>query len=174
MPNKRNKTYYRNRLQIEHPSEFTEVQAGRKEFWAAVYDTGLKSRPKPLNGLKNAWKRASKKDQDDFLDWLNAEYGIRVGHIARSSTGSTASTAKTSSTIWLVDVTGTLTKEAVDAISSVMKTRNIKPGVLMREIGAKPLNASVASAMYGNSKIRDDKIKDGLKKWLKKHGHTFS
>lgn len=172
MRQKRDKNYYLKRLKAEHPTEYAQVQTGHRDFWNTVYDVGLKKPPKPLNTIKGAWKKCSDTDKQEFLDWLFSEHGIQTN--LSSIPGSTVSTSPKEGTPKLADSQGRLSAAARTAISNTMNKLNMKHGDLMKDIGEKPLNASVAAAIHNQTQIKNTAVLAKLKNWLKKHGHQFS
>lgn len=171
MRQKRDKDYYLRRLKAEHPIAYAHVQTGHKDFWDTVYDVGLKRRQKPVNSLKGAWKRCSATDKQEFLDWLKSEHGIQT---KKSSFSGIPSSAFSKATLPdLADSQGRLSTAAIAAISDTMQKFNMTNGDLMKEIGEKPLDVSITSAVWNGRKIHNPVLLDKLKRWLKKHGHQF-
>ncbi|CTQ75492.1 hypothetical protein [Roseibium alexandrii] len=171
MRQKRDKDYYLKRLKAEHPTEYAQVQTGRQDFWNTVYDVGLKRRQKPVNTLKGAWKRCSATDKREFLDWLRSEHGIqtKTSSVSRVTTSPFSKAALPE----LADSQGRLSTAAIAAISDTMQKLDMKSGDLMKEIGERPLDQSVGSALRRPTRIKNAILLAKLKRWLKKHGYQF-
>lgn len=70
---KRDNAYYEERLKNEFPTIYADLKAGRHRNVAeAAIAAGLKKPRTRLNKLKNAFDKASKAEQADFLSWLQA------------------------------------------------------------------------------------------------------
>lgn len=180
---KRNKTYYERRLEAEHPALARDVAAGKLTLWEAAHQTGLKPRPKAINGLKQHWKKATAAERDEFLKWLASEYSVTCVASttapgsspalvpARPSTVTTASKGATGS---IVHPDGRLLADVKTAIETVLASRKIKAGVMMKEMGFSPYDQSIAYAIYRDTAIRNDDLIRELEEWLKAQGHVFS
>jgi len=150
---KRDNTYYLERLKIEFPIIYYDHLSGkysseREAFIAA----GLVKPTSELNHLKRTWKRASKRERSEFLKYIGA---------GPSSKGKMTT---------VVDVNGFLLTEAKTKIGKIMIDRNMTNGQIMTEIGFKALDASLGMAMsdYRESKIRQELAK-ALTDWVNRH-----
>jgi hypothetical protein len=145
---KRDNSYYLRRLEIEHPAIFADFKAGKyASARQALNAANLKRVQRPLNVLKNAWKKASAKQQADFLLWCGS-----VPH-AHSSLST------------VVDTDRRLLPGVAARIRQIMDRRSLRPGDVMREVGLKSLNASLAGALERNHRISTD-LAGRLKDWL--------
>lgn len=154
---KRDNTYYKERLEREHPAIYRDLVAGkynsaREAFIAA----GLKKPRSPLHELKNAWGKATTAEQRDFLRWLRARYKVAT---APATSLSTTSARRT------VDVDRRIENWAKVRIREIMDRRRMTHGDVMDELGFKRLNASLARALARGDRIRQEMITP-LKDWL--------
>ncbi|WP_186394103.1 hypothetical protein [Stappia sp. TSB10GB4] len=196
MSRKRDKAYYEARLKAEHPALFADVVCGRQAFWDAVYQSGLKPRPTPLSTLKQQWRNAASAERDMFLQWLASEYAIAcvVGPAATApSAGAPINATVTAPTpppvsvtvvgsprpprgasgSTIVDPYGRLLPAAKQAILSILAANRLKPGAILKEIGEKPLNPSLGSALARDTAFHDPALVNKLEAWLDKHGYSF-
>lgn len=196
MSSKRDKAYYEARLKAEHPALSADVVSGKLALWDAVYQAGLKPRPTPLKVLKQNWRKAAPAERDLFLQWLASDYGITcmvgapaIGPSASAPISGTVPAPTTSnaptpvarasrpprgaSGSAIVDSSGRLLPGAKRAISRIMAARGIKQGTIMKEIGEKPLNASLGMALARDTALRDPNFVKKLEAWLNKHGNSF-
>ncbi|WP_417679438.1 hypothetical protein [Roseibium sp.] len=179
---KRDKTYYKRRLKAEHPALARDVAAGKLTLWDAAHQTGLKPRPKAINGLKQHWHKATSAERDEFLKWLASEYAITcvAGTTAPVSSPALLPSRPTAVTTGLKGATGfivhpdgRLLADVKTAIETVLASRKIKAGVMMKEMGFSPYDPSIAYAIYRDTAIQNPDLIRELEEWLKAHGHGF-
>lgn len=58
------------RLASEHPKLMDQVRAGELSAHAAAVQAGIVRIPTPLEQLKRIWKKASKNERGEFVDWI--------------------------------------------------------------------------------------------------------
>lgn len=146
---KRDSSYYLARLKSEKPKVYRDYLAGAyPSVNAALRAAGLKKSRTPLHELKNAWMKASVAERSAFVKWL------KTGTRSASAT--------------VVAVDRRLTHGAKHRIAVIMDRRRLKMGDVMRELGFKPLNASLGRALLSGTRIQQDLIA-ALESWLIKN-----
>lgn len=166
---KRDRSYYQNRLVAEHPGLAKDVADGKIKFWDAVDQAGLKKRPKASNLLRTAWRKASSAERQDFMDWLADTQGVPIatpGKAPSSVPKTVSSPIKTlhAGAATLTDADNRLTASAQSAIKDILKSRGLKAGDLMREIGERPLDPSVAPGSASEQEINESRGARGAQK----------
>jgi hypothetical protein len=149
-PQKRDNTYYLERLKREHPKVYADLLAGKfpsalKAFEAA----GLKGRRTRLQELKNAWQKATVAEQRDFLAWARA----------RSPSPSKAAPGRP---IAIDRKLEAWAKARIDHIASV---GGLAISDVMTELGLDRRDTSLSTAMKRGTRIQDTLIA-ALEKWL--------
>jgi len=150
---KRDNTYYLERLKIDFPIIYTDYLSGKySSVREAFIAAGLVKATSELNLLKRTWKRANRKERSEFLNWIGA--------------GALAKVKMTS----IVDANNFLLPAARIKIMRIMHVRSITNGQIMTEIGFKVLDASLGMAMRDSkaTKIRLALAK-ALTDWVNKH-----
>ena len=151
---KRDSSYYEVRLKNEFPETYADLQAGKhKTITEAAIAAGLKKSRTRLHELKNAFGKASKAEQADFLGWLTAQ-----GHL----TGPSSATGTAVSTI---SIDGRLLPPTKNRIEEIRAKRHLKVGDVMAEMGFPKLNASLGRALHRGDRLQYDVIM-ALEKWL--------
>lgn len=155
---KRDSSYYEERLKKEFPAIYTGLQAGKhRTVTDAAIAAGLKKPRTRLHELTNAWNKASHSEQADFLNFLRAS-GVISSPAAPIVAGST------------IAVHGILTPAAVSRIQHIMTVRRLRMGMVMAELGSSRLDASVGMAMKRGTRVRADVV-SALEDWLDKNSH---
>lgn len=151
---KRDNTYYEDRLKSEFPRIYTDLQTGKhRTITEAAIAAGLKKSRTRLHELKNAYGKASKSEQTAFLGWL-ATQGYSI---ATSSVSSTATSA--------IAMERRLVPAAKKRIEEIIAKRHLKIVDVMVEMGFPKLNASLGRALYRGDRLQPDMIK-ALQRWL--------
>ncbi len=151
---KRDNAYYEERLKSDFPKIYADLKAGKhKTIAEAAIAAGLKKSRTRLQELKNAFNKANKSEQADFLDWLTAQ-----GHL--TGRGSAAGTS--SSTIAM---DRRLLPVARARIEEVMTKRGLSKGDVLAEMGFLKLNPSLGRALHRGDRLQPDVI-TALEKWL--------
>ena len=84
---KRDNAYYEQRLKSDFPAIYADLKAGKhRTVTEAVIAAGIRTPRTRLNELKNAFDKASKTEQADFLSWLTAR-GYSIGATPIAVTG---------------------------------------------------------------------------------------
>jgi hypothetical protein len=157
----RDAAYYEGRLKRDHPKEFAELRAGRfRSVRQAAAAAGLIHLPTRLDALKREWKRAGKRERIDFIAWVR-------GSITAVAPG--AHPAKRS----ILDSAGHLKPAAVKFIEDWTIARRIKPGSIMKEIGFKNYDATLAFALKRGKPIRSEVISP-LEGWMVRNGYKLT
>lgn len=153
---KRDNSYYKGRLQREHPGIYRDLVAGkygsdREAFIAA----GIKKPRTPLHELKNAWGKATAAEQRNFLRWLSARPG------ATTTPASIASPPPTTP----VAINRRLEGWAKARIQVIMDRRTMSSGDVMNELGFKRLNPSLGLALARGDRLQPEMI-NAIEEWL--------
>lgn len=119
----------------------------------AAIAAGLKKPRTRLHELKNAFSKASKAEQADFLGWLTSQ-GYSIGPSSATSGASAA-----------IAMDGRLFPATKTRIEEIIAKRRIKVGDVMAEMGFPKLNASLGLALRQSTRLRPDVI-TALQKWL--------
>ncbi|KQT07002.1 hypothetical protein [Rhizobium sp. Leaf386] len=144
----RDRAYYEERLKRDDPAVYADLKAGKHRTVAdAAIAAGLKKARTRLLELKNAWRKANRSEQHEFLKW------IRGGVVTPVSASSIA-------------IGGRLIPATCSRISDIMLKRDLKPGDLMNEMGFSRLNASLGNGMKRGWRLQPDLIA-AIEKWLK-------
>ena len=173
---KRDNDYLMCRLEKEHPTIFADWKAGKfPSPRQALIAAGLRQPEKQLNILRNAWSKASATERADFLKWIGLAGGpapaITSPNVAASTKKAKSGVRSISSRSTLpgspVTQTGHLKPWALTRITQIMDARRMKMGEVMKEMGFKPLDASLGRARrdLDPSTISND-LALALSKWL--------
>ena len=151
---KRDNTYYEERLKNEFPTIYADLHAGKhKTITEAAIAAGLNRSRTRLHELNNAFSKADKVEQTEFMRWLAAQ-----GYtIAPSSTAGT--------TISAITFDGRLLPEPKKRIEEIIAKRRLKIGDVMAEMGFPKLNASLGLALRQSTRLQPDVV-TALEKWL--------
>lgn len=154
---KRDSTYYDERLKNEFPTIYADLKAGRhKSITDAAIAARLKMPRTRLHELKNAWQKASAQERDEFEKWLLAQSGVNMPH--PSPAGATLPVA----------VDRRLQPWAKLRIKAIMARRNLQMGDVMAELGEKRLNPSLGQALHNGSRLLLTLVV-ALEGWLEKN-----
>lgn len=156
---KRDNSYYLERLEAEHPAIFSDWKAGKyRSIRKALEAAGLKKPPTQLNVLKNAWRKASAKEKRDFLAFV----GVSTPSPVAASKPSVVTSPSA-----LLDAQDHLLPAVATRIKAIMTGRRIKMGTVMSEMGFGSLDPSLGNAMSRArpTRVLPDKA-SALAKWL--------
>ncbi|MCV0394359.1 MAG: hypothetical protein K5872_13405 [Rhizobiaceae bacterium] len=147
MPKIRDHAYYMSRLEREHPTIFADWKAGKyRSARQALIAAGLRREQTHINTLKAAWKKASRREQTEFLKWVG--------------------TSTSTSAAPIVDAERRLLTTTAARIATVMARRGIEMGGVMDEMGFKRRDASLGNAMANRpTRLRPDVVR-ALEAWL--------
>lgn len=152
---KRDNAYYEQRLKSDFPVIYADLKAGKhKTVTEAVIAAGIRMPRTRLNELKNAFQKASKTEQADFLSWLSSQ-GFAVSPTAGSTNPSVA----------VLAINRRLVPAAKKRIGEIISRRGLNIGDVMTEMGFQKLDASLGMAMHRDTRLRPDVIR-ALEKWL--------
>ncbi|UJQ93352.1 hypothetical protein [Mariluticola halotolerans] len=146
----RDNAYYLKRIETEHPAVWADWKSGKfKSVNEARRAAGMITERTPLHELKNAWGKASRAEQQDFLSWL------RLG---AASLGGTSAASP-------IALNAYLQPWAKKRIEEIFATRGLKMGDVMDEMGFERLNPSLGMALNRDSSLRPAMIA-ALEKWI--------
>lgn len=156
---KRDSAYYKERLIRDHPSIYADLVDGKHAHVTdAAIAAGLKTPRTRLHELKNAWRKASAQERDEFEKWLLSEKGIKVPHL------------NTAGAKLPIAIDRHLQPWAKSRIKAIMSIRNLQMGDVMAEMGEKRLNASLGRALSNDSRLTLPLL-IALESWLQKNLH---
>lgn len=156
MPKKsvRDAAYYEDLLKRRHPVIYSELKAGKyRTVTDAVIAAGIKRTRTRLQELKNAWSKADRAEQREFLMWLQSEIKSKLP----TSLVSMPSTP--------ITIDRRLVPAATARIREIMFKRGLKMGDVMAEMGLLRLNASVGMALFQGTRLQPELISK-LEDWL--------
>lgn len=164
----RNNAYYEDRLERDHPDIFADLKAGKFASAAdAFVAAGLKKPRTRLQEMKNAWTKASAKEQADFQRWLASRHPVPARRpVPSSSTPATAELVPLTAKAPIGDPDRKLSAETKQRVSEIMLARNLEMGGLMTELGLNKRDASIGNAIKQDFQIKPHVMK-ALEKWLK-------
>lgn len=134
-----------------------------------------------VHEMKNAWRKATDEQGDEFLAFLDAE-GVTLPLSVPASALTLTTTAiagngapaKATGTGFTVAQKGYLTQQAKDRINQIIDIRRLrgrygapKIGIIMKEFGSQfsSNDASLGSALTNGTRLSDDMIK-AIEQWL--------
>ncbi len=180
---KRDNDYIAQRLQRDHPQIWLDFKAGKyKSVAEARRAAGLGGIRTPLHEMKNAWRKASDEQRDEFLDFLAAE-GVKLTKATPAAISVNAPTPVTGPTTvntglgFVVAQNGCLTTEAKDRINDIIDQRGLrgrfgepKIGVVMKELTPpfSVYNTALATAVSKGTRMKPELI-EAVEKWLIQH-----
>ena len=196
MKQKRDNTYYLERLRREHPQIHADYLAGKfKNITEARKAAGQIKVKTALEKLEEAWIEASPVERDTFKMRIGCMAatgapaaisapggGLAAGApstqpVTRSVNPVTHSVLGRSPSTTNVPVSmqnplqpsrGQLTDEERTEVREIMDRRGMKVGEVMRELGRKPLDASLGNALARGTTLTADLL-DQLRPWIAKH-----
>jgi len=74
-------------LRVGRPDLVEQVEAGRMSLHRAMILAGARSAPSQANALRNAWRRASDAEREQFIAWLSVYPNDSRGEHARCEAG---------------------------------------------------------------------------------------
>lgn len=196
MKQKRDNTYYLERLRREHPQIHADCLAGKfKNITEARKAAGQIKVKTALEKLEEAWTEASATERDTFkmrigcMAATGAPAAISapggglgagapstqpvtrsVSPVVHSVPGRSPSTTNVPVSMQnpLQPGRGLLTEDERAEVLEIMDRRSMKVGEVMRELGRKPLDASLGNALARGTTLSDDLL-DLLRPWIKMH-----
>ncbi|MBL4927778.1 hypothetical protein [Fuscibacter oryzae] len=160
---KRDNSYYLDRLRIDHPGIYADFQAGKfKNASEALIKAGLRKPKTALDALHSAWAKATTAERVAFKAMIGC--APKVSTTSFISPGVSQPTTP-ASTPRPIHQNRYLTPEAADDIRAIMARRGLKNGDVMRELGFNPLNASLGMALNRNTQIKEPLLK-ALEGWI--------
>jgi len=158
---KRDNAYYEDLLRRNHPTVYADLQAGKfNNLSEARRAAGTLKKRTPLQELQNAWRKATPTEQHQFL----ARIGVSIPAPALSTPPTPPAAHRP------IAKDRQLEPWAIYRINDILKSRGIKPGVMMREMGFNSLNASVGRALSRPTKLQPA-VLTALEKWLTANAH---
>jgi hypothetical protein len=171
----RSNAYYLARMRDEHPAIYADYLAKKfKNASEAIRSAGLKKAPSPLDTLRTAWAKASTAEQATFLAEIGCTPHVAIAPapaapiVKASAVKPATPVVPGSAPVSAIHIDGYLTQTAKKRITEVMVRRKIKLGIVMKEMGYDPRNASIGLAAHQDNRIRDESLLDALENWLAK------
>jgi hypothetical protein len=153
---KRDAAYYKDRLRRDHAAIYKDLADGRiASVRKAAAVAGLIKLPSRLDVLKRNWNRASSAERRDFLIWLK---GTSAGKRPASAPA-----------MALTDSNGRLTSAVKGFLSTWLKDNRARPARIMKEIGLKPFDTTIAEALKYDRVPRPE-VTRRLSAWLHSKG----
>lgn len=150
----RDAAYYEDLLKRRHPIIYSELKAGKyRTVTDAAIAAGIKRTRTRLQELKNAWSKADRPEQREFLKWLQSEIKSKLP----TSVVSMPSTP--------ITIDRRLVPAVATRIREIMFKRGLKMGDVMAEMGFPRLNASLGMALFRGTRLQPELIKS-LEEWL--------
>ena len=151
---KRNSTYYRKRLEREHPAIYRDLVAGRyRSVRQAAAAAGLIHLPTRLQNLKREWNRASSAERREFVTWLKSTLrsALPSGKVVATPDGKLISRARAFLLDWL-------------------RRNGARPGRIMKAIGFSNYDSRLAQALDSGKPLPKD-VLDPLSRWMERNGY---
>lgn len=157
-PQKRGNDYYLDRLRIDHPAIYADLQSKKfKNATEAFVAAGLRKQKMALDTLLSAWSKATPAEQAVF----RARIGCVAAPLPIGARPGLLSTATQKSSRDLRHLPQQLEKD----LRTLMDQRGLTAGDVMRQMGMKPLNASLGMALHRATRVSDTLI-SALTKWV--------
>jgi hypothetical protein len=153
MKKKRDAAYYRARLAKEFPAIFAEIGPGGLSVRAASTKAGLIHLPTRVDALKREWRRTTLREHGEFARWARVHEAKTRGTSARP----------------IADKDGHLRPEAARFLSDWVRANRSKPGRIMKQIGFRVFDWTLAHAIDHGGSLRKQVI-DKLGPWMVKNG----
>jgi hypothetical protein len=156
----RDSVYWLGRIKNEAPTVHSSYLDGKyKSVAEARRAAGLFSPRTRLHELRNAWTKASRREQADFLRWLRPMTPAKA--VVRPPTVGAPTAAKSPS----ATVGCRLEPWAALRIKTIMRVRALKMGQVMLEMGCLKFDASLTTALTRGWRI-DERMIPKLDGWL--------
>ncbi|WP_076363446.1 hypothetical protein [Phaeovulum vinaykumarii] len=196
MKQKRDNRYFLERLRLEHPHIHADYQAGKfRNATEAFRAAGLVKTRSALERLEKAWNEASAAERDAFKMRIGCTASTGApGAILASGGGGVAGAPTTPPVTRSVSLVthpvpgrhpstssahvsmpnqpkpgrGQLTDDERTAVREIMDRRGMRVGDVMRELGRKPLDASLGMALHRGTTLTADLL-DLLRSWIETH-----
>lgn len=146
--------YYLRKIRGKRPDLHADVLDGKLTISQARKLAGLGGARTRLHELKNAWKKATPKEQSDFLFWAG---------LAPPTTPPASATGSA------FDVDGVMLDWARRRIPEIMSRRRLSFGEVADELGLKRLNPSVMNAVRNGTRIKSTATASAIDAWLAKN-----
>lgn len=164
----RSNTYYRDRLEREHPAIFADFQRGKfKNLSQALKAAGLRKNPTPLEQLTAAWAQATQAERDSFKAQIGC---IAAGNAPVLAPAPPTAATPTGSISPAIHQGGRLSPAAAQQIRRIMANRRLQMGQVMAELGYGRHDMSLAGALHRAYQIKNEGMLDALAAWIKQHG----
>jgi len=125
MGKKRDSAYFKGRLKRDYPGIYADLQGGKfKSVREAAIAAGLIREQTALQILKREWRRASRSQQVEFIEWLKDKR-----FLAKKSPAAPGGPPR------LVDPNGILLPHVVADIQAIMTRRRLRPANVCQELG---------------------------------------
>jgi hypothetical protein len=162
---KRDNEYYLQRLRNEHPDVHADFEAGSfKNLSEALVKAGIRNKRTGLDLLKSAWTKASTTEREAFKDFI----GCATPTVASAPASTPVHVKSPYRVASLTRGKRHLPPALQAAISEIMGWRRLKMGDVMREIGRKPLDASLGRALRNRTQLQESMVSD-LESWAAKN-----
>ncbi|HSI14511.1 MAG TPA: hypothetical protein VK961_20845 [Chthoniobacter sp.] len=154
---KRDKEYYRQRLEIEFPAAYADFLAGKiSSVMKAAQIVGIAHTPTCLSIMQREWKKADPKERVAFVAWI------------RSLAPAPKPSATASGPAPIVDADRKLLPSAKAEIKRIMDIRSLTSGDVVAELRLDKLDGSLGMALHRNTRISPDMIRE-LTDWVARH-----
>lgn len=162
---KRDNQYYLDRLRNEVPTVFADLQAGKfKNAAQALVAAGLRKPRSQLDVLSSAWSKASQTERDAFKARIGC-VALAPAPVAPAVVSAVIAPPKPARP---ANGKSHLSPTLAAEVKAIMARRGLKNGDVMREIGLRPLDASLGRAIARDHQIQDHMI-NALEAWVQKN-----
>ncbi|WP_444462238.1 hypothetical protein [Rhodobacter capsulatus] len=193
MKQKRDNTYYLERLRREHPQIHADFLAGKfKNITEARKAAGQIKVKTALEKLEEAWTEASAVERDTFKMRIGCMAATGAPAVISAPGGELAAVAPSTQPVTrsvnpvaypapgrpnnvattpvlmskhLQPGRGQLTDDERADVREIMDRRGMRVGQVMRELGRKPLDASLGQALHRGTTLTADLL-DQLRRWI--------
>lgn len=179
---KRDAKYYEDRLKRDFPEYYADLVAGKyPSVRAASLAAGLIKPPNRVKVLLREWKKASPCEQTEFLRQIGVMLAPSSAHGAAEMASTPHGPTKpphpkrarggyAGSPSFNPD-DGHLAPRTTKRVAEIMEKRRLRSGDVMKEMGFSPLNPSLAQAVARSTRMRDERMRRALWRWLRaNHG----
>lgn len=149
---KRDNAYYETLLRRRDPTVYSEFEAGKyPSLRRALIAAGIRQEVGLSENLMRHWKRATPKEQADFLAKIGPVGGAAVG-LSSSATS-------------LVDSDGYLLPEVADTVKCIIAVRNLKMGPFANELGFRTNDYRISASLKRGQAVPTDVVV-ALENWV--------
>ena len=150
MTKRRDRKYYKDRLEKEHPALYAKVRSGELSVRAASAKAGLIHLPTRFDALKREWKKASGAERSEFGRWLKTTLPKRAPKP-------------------IADTGGILRPDVRVFLQGWLSCYGSRAGRIMKVMGFKVFDPTLNSAIVGGHALRSEVIPP-LTLWLRSQG----